>query len=781
MERSLKATRQWSGELVHTRRDGQRIVVASRMVVRKDELGRTAATLELNTDLSQHRTLQSDLRESDERFRVLVEAVRDYAIFLLAPDGTVLTWNEGAQRLKGFLPEDIIGQSFTRFYTPDDLEAGLPQRLLERAAAEGRAEHEGWRVRKDGTRFWANVILTALRNPDGTLRGFAKITRDLSERKAAEEARARASREEGARTAAEAAADEIRTSRDQLAAILASVADGITVLDQSGRMRFANDAAARLCGFRDEAELRAATPGQILRRFELLDENGAELHGEQLPTRRALMGEMPLPTLVRFRVQATGDERWSIVSATPIRTQDGDVAMAVTVFRDVTEQKRAEETARFLSAVNLELTRTLDYRETLGRVAELAVPALADWVVVDVLDEEGALQRLAVAHVDPAKIELAQTVQQRYPADPNDSQGVHAVIRSGVPQLLSDIKPEQVEAAARDADHRRMLHELELRSAMTVPMIARGRTLGAITLVAAESGRRYIARDLTVAEDLALRAALAVDNARLYREAQDQAATQIELNEALRSALEHLERELHTRDEFLASASHDLKNPIAGIKGTAQLLSRRLAHGRQLDLDNVRDALERIISVANRAAMQVDELLDNASMQMGRALDLDTRPVDLVELTARLVAEHQQQTDKHEFRLEQHVTAVVTLVDERRLTRAIGNLLENAVKYSPNGGVIRVEVGADDGARTAVLAVHDQGLGIPASDASRIFDRFERGSNVVGVIGGTGIGLASTRHVVDSHGGTIEVSSEPGRGSSFTIRLPILAAADRKA
>ena len=350
-----------------------------------------------------------------------------------------------------------------------------------------------------------------------------------------------------------------------------------------------------------------------------------------------------------------------------------------------------------------------------------------------------------------------------------------------MPQLLSDITPEQVEAAARDADHRRMLRALQLRSAMTVPMIARGRTLGAITLVAAESGRRYTASDLTVAEDLALRAALAVDNARLYREAQEQAARHIELNEALHSAMEQLERELRTRDEFLAAASHDLKNPIAGIKGTAQLLSRRLAQGRELDLDKVRDALERIVAVANRAAMQVDELLDNASMQMGRALDLDTRPLDLVELTAKLVAEHQQQTDKHELRLEQRVSTLVTLVDERRLTRAIGNLLENAVKYSPNGGVIRVEVGVDDEARTAVLAVHDQGLGILPIDVSRIFDRFERGSNVVGVIAGTGIGLASTRHVVDSHGGTIDVSSEPGRGSSFTIRLPMLAATDQNA
>ena len=564
--------------------------------------------------------------------------------------------------------------------------AGLPQRLLERAAADGRAEHEGWRVHKDGTRFWANVVLTALRNADGTLRGFAKVTRDLTERKEAEEARARASREEGARAAAEAAAVEIRTSRDQLAAILAGVTDGITVLDQSGHMLFANDAAARLCGFGDAAALRAATPEQILRQFELLDENGGAMPIEQLPTRRALMGETPLPALVRFRVQATGDERWSIVSSTPIRTQEGDVAMAVTVFHDVTVQKRAEATARFLSAVNLELTRTLDYRETLGRVAALAVPALADWCVVDVLNDEGVLQRLAVAHIDPAKVELAQTVQHRYPPDPDAADGVPAVLRSGVPQLLSDITSEQLAAAARDADHHRMLRELQLHSAITVPMIARGRTLGALTLVAAESGRRYTESDLNVAEDLAVRAALAIDNARLYREAQQQATTQSELNEALRRAMEQLERELRTRDEFLASASHDLKNPIAGIKGSAQLLSRRLASGRELDLEKFHEGLERIVSVANRAADQLDELLENAQMQMGRSLDLDRRPLDLVELTAKLVAEHQQQTDNHELRFEPRVPTLVTLVDERRFTRAIGNLLDNAVKYDPPEG-----------------------------------------------------------------------------------------------
>ena len=690
----------------------------------------------------------------------------------------MLTWNEGAQRLKGFFPEDIIGQPFTRFYTPEDLAAGLPQSLLERAAAEGRAEHEGWRVRKDGSRFWANVVLTALRDELGAVSGFAKVTRDLTERKQAEEARARASREEGARAAAETAQAEIRASRDQLAAILTGVADGITVLDISGRMLFANDAAAELCGFSSKAELLAASREELLSRFELFDESGARLPLEGLPTRLALRGEVPPTIMVRFRSRSTGEERWTVLSATPIRDGDGRVVMAVSIFRDATVGKRAEESARFLSAVNLELTRTLDYRDTLRRVAELAVPTLADWCVVDVLDEGLQLRRLAVAHIDPAKIELAQVVSERYPPDPNADQGVHAVLRSGRAQLLSDIPEAQVAAAAKDADHLCMLRTLELRSAITVPMIARGRTLGAITLVAAESGRRYTASDLVVAEDLALRAALAVDNARLYREAQEQAATQIELNEALRQAMQRLERELQTRDEFLASASHDLKNPIAGIKGSAQLILRRLDRSADVDLTRLREGLERVVAVATRAAVQVDDLLDSTRMQMGRPLDLERRATDLVQLARDLVAEHQQETEHHDIQLEAHVDQLVLSIDERGLGRVLGNLIGNAVKYSPDGGLIRIEVGRDETTGQAIIAVHDMGIGIPELDRTRIFDRFERGSNVVGVIPGTGIGLANARHIVESHGGTIEVASEAGQGSSFTIRLPTQSAVE---
>jgi signal transduction histidine kinase len=308
---------------------------------------------------------------------------------------------------------------------------------------------------------------------------------------------------------------------------------------------------------------------------------------------------------------------------------------------------------------------------------------------------------------------------------------------------------------------------------MIVPMIARERTLGAITLVSAESGRRYTHDDLTIATDLAVRAALAVDNARLYRDAQERAATQAELNAALRAAMDQLERELQTRDEFLASASHDLKNPIATIKGNAQLLLRRLDRSGELKVEQVHDALQRIVSVATRAAIDVDDLLDTARMQMGRPLELDKRPTDLVQLTTNLLAEQQQQTEQHTFRLDSDQPTLVVLADDRRLARALGNLLENAVKYSPEGGLIRVEVARDDRASEAVVSVHDQGIGIPQDDVARIFDRFERGSNAAGVSGGSGIGLASVKYVVECHDGSIHARSEVGRGSTFTIRLPI--------
>jgi PAS domain S-box-containing protein len=774
VDAALLASGHWVGELVHTRRDGEQVVVASHQAVQRDEHGRPLATLEINVDLTNRRQMERDLHASEERFRLLVESIQDYAIFLVSPDGRVLTWNEGAQRLKGYLPEEIIGQHLARFYTPEDVERGLPQALLSRAASEGRVEHEGWRVRKDGSRFWADVVVTALRDERGNLQGFAKVTRDLTERKQAEEARARASREEGARAAAEAAQAELRASRDQLAAILAGVAEGIVVFDTSGRMLYANSAAARLCGFASAADLMAASQEDILGRFEMLDESGASCRFDRLPAQLALAGQTPAETTVRFRVRATGEERWSLVNATPITDAAGRVTMAVSIFHDVTDRKRAEDTTRFLAAVNLELSRSLEYEPTLRRLAELSVPTLADWCLVDMLDADGRLSNLAIAHADPGRRRLADALSGSFSADLAALAGTRQVVRAGRPRLVATISDARLEAVARDADHLALLRSLQLRSIIVAPLVARGRTLGRIMFVAAESGRRYGPADLAVVEDLVVRASLAVDNARLYREAQEQAATLVGLNVAVHDAMERLRHALETRDEFLASASHDLKNPVASIKAIAQLLQRRLARAGQIQREPLLIDLARIDAVATRASRQIDELLDIARMQMDRPLDLDRRPVDLVALAREVVAEHQQRSRLHRISVEASVPQVIGRWDGRRLARVVGNLLDNAVKYSPDGGAIRVRVTHEDGAPAwAVVSVEDQGVGIPEQELDRIFERFQRGTNVVGHIAGTGIGLASARTIVESHGGTIAATSRPGEGACFTIRLPL--------
>lgn len=293
-----------------------------------------------------------------------------------------------------------------------------------------------------------------------------------------------------------------------------------------------------------------------------------------------------------------------------------------------------------------------------------------------------------------------------------------------------------------------------MRSALLVPLAARGRTLGALSFVRSESTLPYTEADLALAEDLARRAALAVDNARLY--------------EAAQSALA-------SRDELYSVISHDLKNPLGVIKGHAQLLQRRLASDEPPDVERLRDGLARIDATASRMTDQVNELLDFTGLDSGRPLDLDRRPTDLVALTRAVVEEHAASTDRHSFVVEAKVPELTGEWDRTRLERVLGNLLSNAVKYSPAGGDVVVTLEREPGAGNdwAVIAVSDRGVGIPARDQARIFERYQRGGNVAGRISGTGVGLASVRQIVESHGGTVSVASKEGQGSTFTVRLPL--------
>ena len=306
--------------------------------------------------------------------------------------------------------------------------------------------------------------------------------------------------------------------------IIAGLADAVTVQDPTGRLVFANAAAADLLGYDTPEALLAASPTEIVGRFHMLDEERRPVPLEQLPGRRAIMGEDPEPLVVRFRPAHGGPERWSRVKARPIFNDDGSVRLAINVIEDITDLKAAEHAQRFLSEAGKTLAASLDYERTLAAVAELAVPEIADWCVIDLKTATG-FERVAAAHADPARLAMAEDVSRSYPPDQGASTGVPHVLRTGETELYEHITEEMLVAGARDEEHLRLLREIGFVSAMVVPMIAHDEVLGAITLVTSESARVLTADDRPLIEELARRTATAVENARLFRQRSEIAKT----------------------------------------------------------------------------------------------------------------------------------------------------------------------------------------------------------------------------------------------------------------
>jgi PAS domain S-box-containing protein len=312
---------------------------------------------------------------------------------------------------------------------------------------------------------------------------------------------------------------QLRGVERRLEAVLVNLAEAITVTDRDGRMAFANQAAAALLGAASPSELVEAAPGTIMQRFLVLDEDGRELDLDHMPGRRLLRGERPEPLLVRNIIRETGEERWLMVRSSPVTDPEtGEITYAVNVLENITEVKRAQLAESFMAKVSSVLASSMDYEETLQRVARLAVPQLADWCAVDLLDERGEIRHVAIHHADPTQLELAEQLRHAYRSTLDEPTGVPEVIRSGQAQIFTEIRQEDLAAFARDARHLEMLSAIRPRAAIIVPMAGATKTIGAITLVSSESLRRLSHSDLALAVRLGRRAGTAVENARLYTE-----------------------------------------------------------------------------------------------------------------------------------------------------------------------------------------------------------------------------------------------------------------------
>ncbi|MGZ4267580.1 MAG: SpoIIE family protein phosphatase [Solirubrobacteraceae bacterium] len=311
---------------------------------------------------------------------------------------------------------------------------------------------------------------------------------------------------------------EIETLVAQQAAALGSLAEAVTMQDPSGALVYANAAAARSMGFASVEEMLSTPPETIADLFESYLEDGTALRTELLPGRRVLAGEDPPPLLLRTVSRRTGEEHWRVTKATGVRDQQGRVRLAVNVIEDVTEVKRIERAQRLLAEAGSVLASSLDYEETLARVARLAIGTLADWCGVSLPGEHGELRSVAVAHVDPSLVRYARELNERFPSRMDDPTGAAEVIRSGTSQVFNEITPELLEQSGADPEQLAAIDRLGMRAAMIVPMVAAGRAIGAISFVSAESGRAFTDADLDLAEELGRRAGVAVENARLYTE-----------------------------------------------------------------------------------------------------------------------------------------------------------------------------------------------------------------------------------------------------------------------
>ncbi|WNG32517.1 PAS domain-containing protein [Archangium violaceum] len=448
----------------------------------------------------------------------------------------------------------------------------------------------------------------------------------------------------------------------------------------------------------------------------------------------------------RIRRILDGVERWIASRGRAFFDARGQAVRLIGTVMDITDRRRLEDNLRFLAQASETLAASLDYEDTLRRVATLSVPVLADWCSVDMVEEQGRLRRLITVHREPEKARLGDEMHQRYPHGREEESGPRQVLRTGVPVLVEELTDEALAYYAKDAEHLRYLRELGLRSLLIVPLRSRERVLGSLTLVRAESGLRYGQEELRLAEELARRAALAVDNALLYREAQ---------------------KAIELREGFLQVAAHELRTPVTSLKLNAQVLlncARREAAWSERLVSHL-TGMDRGVS---RLGVLVDELLDVSRITSGR-LVLHLEEVDLAELVREVVERIRPEAERVGCELRLQVPGpVVSRWDRLRLEQVLSNLLSNALKY---GAGYPVEVALRVSGTQVLLQVRDEGIGIDPALQERIFERFERAVSDRHY-GGLGMGLWITREIVTALGGSIHVESAPGKGATFTVALP---------
>jgi PAS domain S-box-containing protein len=575
--------------------------------------------------------------------------------------------------------------------------------------------------------------------------------------------------------------DAVRGSDARKAAMLESALDAVVSMDHRGRIVDFNPAAERMFGLpRDRAV-------------------GREMAGLIIPPRlrdahrRALDRYLSTgqPSVLGRRVElsalrADGTEFPVEVAITRVR--GAGPPLFTGYIRDITERRRAEEerallldrerAARARAEVDEErlafvaeasriLAGSLDYSTTLARVADLAVPRIADWCVVDLVEEDGSVRMMALAHRDPERVRLVRELRRRHPPDPRAPVGVHAAVRTGEPVLVEEISDDLLAAVARDPEHLAAVRELGLGSGIIVPLPGHAGPLGAISLLSSESHRRFGPEEVALAEELARRAGQAIENARLFAQVRTRAEeierlnAELERRVAERTAeLEAANREL---EAFSYSVSHDLRAPLRAMDGFSRIVLTQYA-------GEISEEARRYLELVREGAQQMGRLIDDllAFARLSRQ-PLVRQEVDLERLVRQCFAELAEERSGRAVDLTVLPLRPCT-GDPALLKQVVSNLLSNALKYTRARPEARIEVGGRETDGGYAYYVADNGVGFDMRYAGKLFGVFQRLHRVEDYEG-TGVGLATVQRIVHRHGGRVWAEAAPDRGATFLFTL----------
>ncbi len=699
----------WQGEIKNRAKDGTCYWVYTTVVPLLDKQGKPYQYVAIRSDITERKRAEQALQQSEERFRLLLEGVKDYAIFMLNLDGCIVSWNNAAERINGYRSDEILGQHFSQFYTVEDIKQGKPAQELNVAIIEGRFEDEGWRVRKDGSRFWANVIVTALRDDSGQLYGFSHVTRNITERKKAEEALRKAKDELEMRVAERTAElisvnaqlqselderrrtqEALRLSQARFAGILEIADDAIISINIDQNITLFNQGAEKIFGY--TASELIGQPLDLL-----LPRRHSDVHRQHVIEFAQSSGQARKMGEWREIFARRKDGTEFPAEASISKLELGGERIFTVILRDVTETKQAQEAL-----------------ERLSRHNEMILNSMGEGLCG--LDKSGKITFVNAAAAKLLGYQATELIREHVNIILPDSKS------DGTPYCLTD---SPIYESLWDASAHRVNNEVFWRKDrstvpveyVSTPIQEQGRTIGAVITFKDITDRQLVER---------------------------------------------------MKDEFISVVSHELRTPLTSIHGSLGMLASGL-----LDPKSTRGKrlLEIAVDSTDRLVRLINDILDIERIESGKVV-MAKQVCNTADLMTKAADVMQAMAQRYQVTLSVSPISVQLWADPDRLIQTLTNLLSNAIKFSPHGATVWLVAECDGNEIQFEVRDRGRGIPndkletiferfqqVDASDSRNCE--------------GTGLGLAICRSIVQQHSGHIWVESELGKGSTFYVTLPI--------